>query len=248
MPRRKATKEELEHALYDLKLNIPEIANQFGYKPASIWKALKYRDIPYPNYFTGAQKLTELQREFIVGTLMGDAHIPKQGRFIRIAQSIKQKNYVIWKADIMKGWLSPKGVYLENRIVNGKTYQLVRFNTVTHDDFSFYENLFYKPPSHKKIITLEALDLITPFALAVWFMDDGSCLPKKGIRLHTAGFSWDENYLIQDWFASRFNLRCTVAKISRGYPVLTFYSSSAKEFRELVRPHLLPDFLYKIDF
>ena len=249
MPSRKATKEQLLEDVYELKLNIPQIAEKYGYNVRSVWRALKYRGIPYPNYFTGTSQLTSQQREFIVGTLLGDAHMPKQGRFIRFVHGMKQEDYLLWKADLLSGWIAPRGIEYSTHVVSGKTYPQVGFCTVTHNDFGFYESLFYTPlPEHKKVITLDVLNLVTPFALAVWFMDDGSCLPKKGIRLHTAGFSWDENYLIQKWFMDSMNLKCTVAKISRGYPVLTFYSNSAKDFREIVKPYLLPSFAYKIDF
>ena len=50
------------------------------------------------------QKLNRQQKEFLVGTLLGDGCLLKttRGYCLRIHQGIKQKDYVEWKYNVMK--------------------------------------------------------------------------------------------------------------------------------------------------
>jgi hypothetical protein len=249
MPASKATKEQLEKDLQD-GLNAHQIQEKYSYRDlGSVWKALKYRGIPYPaHHFLGSLSLTPIQREFIVGTLLGDGHIPRDSPCLRVCQCFEQEEYVRWKAELMGVWVRPTGVFYEMsyKTNRGKFIQ-VRFSTYTHSEFSYYRNLFY--PQGTKIVTKDILNLLSPFSVAIWFMDDGSKMTgKKGVRLHTASFTFDENQIMSDWFAEKYGIESKVSKISGGYPVISIYSVNAIRFKELVSPHILPCFAYKLDF
>lgn len=246
MPAAKATKEQLDYDVNELKLTPTQIATKYGYLDrASVWKALKYRGIKYPHYALGTRKLTSLQHQFILGTLLGDGCIAPSG-FLRISQCYEQESYTDWKASILSEWIRPRGVYYEaKKTKDGSRFISVRFETYTHPEFRAYRKLFY--PNGIKYINQDILNQLDNFSVAVWFMDDGSFMKEKGnIRLHTAGFSVEENERMRNWFETKYGIICHVGKISGGYPVLTFYSGHADDFIDIVRPHLIPSMLYKI--
>lgn len=247
MPASKVSKSELENDVYVLKLSPQEIALKYSYQGiSSVWRALKYRGIPYPHFHIGAKELSETQRQFIMGTLLGDGHITPISPHLRVSQCFEQEEYVDWKFNLIKDWVRPSGVYYEqSNKLNGKHFIQIRFDTYSHPEFKFYRNLFY--PDGVKIIPDQVLSELQPFGIAVWFMDDGSYMKEKGnVRIHTAGFTIQDNEKLVEWFASKFGIVCHLGKISRGYPVLTFYSKEADKFIDLVKPYIIPSMLYKI--
>ena len=53
-----------------------------------------------------AGSLTQLQKSFIIGTLLGDGYIRqvkgRQNAFLEVNHSITQKEYVEWKYELLK--------------------------------------------------------------------------------------------------------------------------------------------------
>lgn len=245
MPAPKATKEQLVHDLDVLGLTVDQIAEKYGYRDyASVWRALKYRGVPYPNRYVGNKSLTPEQVQVVIGTMLGDGYIPRtNGRhtFMRISQCLAQEAYVVWKMEILGPWMRAGGIRYE---VNKRWNVQLAACTYNHPVFDHYREMFY-PDGHKHV-SIEILNMLEPLGLAVWFMDDGSYLTGRKCRIHTAGFTMDENRLIQTWFQDRWGIECKVGKISGGYPVLTFYADNFSKLSDLIKPHLLPSMQYKL--
>src|SRR3989338_6018701 len=91
--------------------------------------------------------LTQLQKSFIIGTLLGDGYLRQiKGRkdaFLEVNHSITQKEYVEWKYEVLKS-LTRSGP--KSRRGNG-TRIAYRFFTKQHPEFTKIMDLFYK---HKK--------------------------------------------------------------------------------------------------
>jgi hypothetical protein len=70
----------------------------------------------------------------------------------------------------------PRRRTFENDFHKTKPGQSVWFRTYAHESLLFYENLFYirNQEDKRSNVCLNIHKLLTPRALAYWFMDDGS--------------------------------------------------------------------------
>jgi len=118
--------------------------------------------------------LSEVQAQVLIGSLLGDGHIAtvstSTARYGE-SHSIKQKEYLEWKASIFGELISK--VSPSQKRVGDRVYKSVRYSSRTTREFRTYYDLFY--PAGKKVFPADLPDLMTPLVLAVWFMDDGSC-------------------------------------------------------------------------
>src|SRR4029077_2301259 len=85
---------------------------------------------------------------------------------------------------------------------------------------------------------------LTPFALAVWFMDDG-CAEGRQARLNIQSFSWTDAHALRDLLETKFGVAGTLGS-DKTYPRLRIRSVSMPRLRELIRPYLLPTLSYKL--
>src|SRR3989344_4674667 len=106
-----------------------------------------------------AGSLTQLQKSFIVGTLLGDGYIRQvKGRknaFLEVNHSITQKEYVEWKYQILKN-LTRSGPKL--RKGNGSRIAY-RFFTKQHPEFTKIMDLFSKEDQYKLLGFLRKVGL-----------------------------------------------------------------------------------------
>ena len=97
--------------------------------------------------FAESIKLTDEQREILVGTLLGDGHLETQnkGRTFRlkVEHSISQKDYTDWLYEKFKNLVLTKPQVKEQKI-NGKLYQKYWFSTVSNGAVRFYAQQFYQ--------------------------------------------------------------------------------------------------------
>lgn len=176
-------------------------------------------------------KLTEKDKSILIGLLLGDGYIDDKGR-ICIEHGEKQKDYCIFKAKLLHSVCGGKDI---------KVHEYVRTRSILRDKKQFKESTFitysFKKQSksfipirnmlygenRRKRITKEVLDLLTPEAIALWWMDDG-CLTKKytysnnerkhcGYTLRICTYlSKEQNELIRQYFIDRYNMTWNVVK------------------------------------
>lgn len=186
-----------------------------------------------------AGSLTQLQKSFLIGTLLGDGYIRQvKGRrnaFLEINHSITQKEYVEWKYEILKN-LTRNGP--KSRKGNGNRIAY-RFFTKQHPEFTKIMNLFYK--DKKKCIPDLVLD---PMSLAVWFMDDGSRCSKNNVYLNTQQFSKDNQYKLLK-ILEKIGLSGTLNK-DKEYYRIRFTSSSIPKLFGIIEKYIIPSMKYKI--
>jgi len=186
-----------------------------------------------------AGSLTQLQKSFLVGTLLGDGYIRRvRGRrnaFLEVNHSITQKEYVEWKYDLLKDLVrsGPKERF-------GKGTRIAyRFFTKQHPEFTKTMDLFYK--NKKKCIPDLILD---PMSLAVWFMDDGSRCSENDVYLNTQQFSKDDQYKLLK-FLENIGLSGTLNK-DKEYYRIRFKTSSIPKLFGIINKHIIPSMKYKI--
>jgi len=186
-----------------------------------------------------AGSLTQLQKSFIIGTLLGDGYIRQaKGRknaFLEVNHSITQKEYVEWKYNILKN-LTRSGP--KSRNGNG-TRIAYRFFTRQHPEFTKIMDLFYK--DRKKCIPNLKLD---PMMVAVWFMDDGSRCNKENVYLNTQQFSKEDQYKLLESL-KEIGLEGTLNK-DKEYYRIRFKTSSIPKLFGIIKEFIIPSMKYKI--
>lgn len=182
-------------------------------------------------------KLTEEQREIVVGLLLGDGHLETRtnGRTYRlkVEHSEAQLDYVLWLYDVFKNLCVQSEVY---RRVRSDGRVSVGFTTRTIGSFRFYGQQFYT--DDKKRIPPMIHKLLTPQGLAIWFMDDGSRKSNKHktYNIHTLGYTKTELEMISEKIENLFGIKVTLHRQRNDSWRLYIGSNSASAFTKLIEP------------
>jgi len=194
------------------------------------------------------QNLTERQEQFIYGGLLGDLCmvLPKGERrnaHFAVNHSSKQAEYVQFKYSIMKNFVGTPPHLIKNK---GWGKELLRFYSLSHPTFTEIYHLCYK--NGRKTVSFEWLEKIrSSFALAIWYMDDGSLSERRTMHISTHSFSKEENLLIQGWLRDYWKINPVIKRDERGKGYfLAFPSRERDKFFDLIRPHIIPSMQYKI--
>jgi LAGLIDADG DNA endonuclease family/NADH-Ubiquinone oxidoreductase (complex I), chain 5 N-terminus len=190
----------------------------------------------------------------IVGSTLGDSHLEKRdkgiGTRVIFEQSNKNVEYLMWFHQYLssRGYCRKEKPVLHKRIKeHGQIVYHYRINSYTFTSFNWIREMFYKE-NGEKIIPLEIKEYITPFALAIWFMDDGSKLG-KGAKIATNGYELHELKSIIIILKEKYNVEATYQTgrggINKGH-LIYIPSKSMPLFSSLVKPHILPSMLYKL--
>jgi len=188
--------------------------------------------------------LSEVQREILVGLLLGDAQLETQngGRTYRLKleYSAKHRLYADHLYACFQEWiLTPPQVKLD------ATHNNVWFQTMSHEAFRFYAHQF--TITGRKCVPKLIHRFLTARSVAYWFMDDGSVKSResKGVLFNTHGFVKNDVERLIDALRSCFELE---AAVRRQKDKLQIYISgkSYERFREIVDPYVVASMRYKI--
>lgn len=191
--------------------------------------------------------LTPIQREIIVGLLLGDGHLETaNGRTYRlkVEHGIAQKEYVDWLYQKLSDWVpQPPKARIKNSF--GKRIISYGFTTYSSGSLRFYAQQFYD--DKRKVIPQLIARWLTPLAIAIWFMDDGSWKSDhhRTYIIHTLGYRKSELVILQRKFAEKFGIAVGIHKQCNGLR-LYVYSESAEKFKKLVEPYVIPSMQYKL--
>ena len=195
-------------------------------------------------------KLTKTEEQLVVGGLLGDLSCRKTStsKYPRLegGHSQKQKNYLIWKTNLLKRL----DCNIRKSKINTYLYQSKSFKSLEK-----YYNFFYSTGT--KTINREILNLLDDFGLLIWYLDDGHYFKRdKNINLYTNGFSYKEQLLIQTWFGEKyeFNPKIYETKDPKNYPekswfYLHFNVEDSKKLISLFKKFEVPNCMkYKLGF
>jgi recombination protein RecA len=193
-------------------------------------------------------RLSEQQWQVVLGGLMGDAHLApnrrdRHGVRFRMGHGAKQAEYLDWKASLF-------GNIGQCRTVNAKDAVFVDLSPLA--ELSELRDVVYWGDG-KKHLTDDYLKSLSPLALAVWFMDDGSFSERsKGLQQRTADGSGRVEFCVEAMSeASRVRLADHLRDVhgvdsrvaihgAAKQAVLTMTTAGSSRFLELVAPYVHP--------
>lgn len=185
------------------------------------------------------------QHSIIIGTLLGDGCLERNGTHVRLVidHSAKQEAYVRWKAEWLQEF-SPSVVLKERSDARTeRTYCHCVLRTRTSPALERYVFLFYE--GKRKCIPKTLPSMMSPQVLATWIMDDGyrrnDC---NALRLNTQGYDFAEQQIVRHAFAA-LSIDATIQKHLSHF-VVYIPSHAMGRLRALVRPHLIPSMAYKL--
>jgi len=224
-----------------------EIAEIFNTNSSSISKILGRP--PYPKNKIEEIKslhISQLQKEFIIGSTLGDASLLKRINFkncsFKVSHCEAQKEYLLWKADFLNPFVNSVARSKDKR---GNSI-MYGFTSLSHQDFYPLREMFYKDKI--KVVKKDIQAYLTPFALAIWFMDDGTVL-RSDCRLSTDSFTYQENQLLSQMLKENFGFNVKVRKYIRNnkrFNFLSFTQPDRPKLRDLIKPFLVECMSYKL--
>jgi recombination protein RecA len=199
--------------------------------------------------------LSGQQWEVILGALMGDGNLSRPARRsdhsarFRMGHGAKQAAYVDWKVSLLEN-------IQHCRTVNKKGAVFADFTPL--GELSELRDVVYQGDG-KKHLTWDYLKSLTPLALAIWYMDDGSfTLRSKGLQERTQGGSGrieicveamsvgSRERLIQYLRDTRkLDVKLTL-RGKRRVAVLQFTTAATDKFQKLIAQYVHPSMDYKL--
>lgn len=196
---------------------------------------------------------TQLQKDILVGCLLGNANLQTDNGQLWRAQFLHKAihlPYIEHKYLALKEFCNQKPLYASYYDEKTKkTYDRYSFVTITTDNFRFWGNMFYKNQNGiwKKKVPKNIKKFLTPRALAYWYMDDGALKwqgHSNAVRLCTDSFSVSEVNLLKEALQENFQLKCSLQS-KNNINRISILEESYLTLRDLVLPHVLPSMYYK---
>jgi len=249
------TPDELRKIYLDEKLSIRAIAKKTNCSCSGIKRLLHKYEVPRRNKCESLNlcpnSFTKREYEFLIGTILGNGHITKKrgenGECqLSLGHSTKQHKYIEWKHNEMKRFIGCRIYPLNHKLKNGKIYTTLNFITRKSKLFTELRNKFYD--NFSKIVPFNILKKsLTPFSLAIWYMDDGYNYPQKGCEISTQSFSEKENLELINLFIEKFGIKPNIRKVVNKKNKLYFPKKQKAIFFEIIKDYIIPSMNYKLE-
>lgn len=192
-------------------------------------------------------KISSRQKQIIVGKLLGDGCLETaNGKTYRLKfqHGWSQKAYVDWLYEELQDIASsfPKIKYQK---VNNKEYVKYWFNTSYTPSLRFYAHQFYR--NRRKIVPKFIVRWLTPLAVAIWFMDDGSIKSKdcRARYINTQCYDDVSLKMLQEAFEKNYHIKTTLRKQLEGKQIY-IPSSEISKFYNVISDYIIPSMKYKL--
>jgi recombination protein RecA len=196
-------------------------------------------------------RLSRQQWQLILGGLMGDGNLSpnrrgRSGVRFRMGHGVGQVRYLDWKASLLRN-------IKQSRSTNAKGAAFVDL-TPLPELGELREVVYFGGRKH---ITEEYLKALTPFALAIWYQDDGCfTLRSKGLQRRTEGGSGRVDFCVEamspgsrerlrDYLRDTYSLDVKLT-MRGGKGTLIFTTESSARFQQIVAPYVHPSMEYKL--
>lgn len=186
----------------------------------------------------------------LIGSLLGDASMEKDGNGSRFSfyQEKVHGEYLLWLHNTLFqfGYCKPDLPLIKTRLnTNGELRYYYRFRTFTYSSFNWIYDSFYV--NKKKRVPLFVADYLSPLALAVWIMDDGSKYKDRGIKFCTNSFTLNEVKFLATILENQYGLITSIHQTGaiNQYNLYITKESTIK-LSKIVKPYMHNSMLYKI--
>lgn len=185
----------------------------------------------------------------LTGSMLGDGYGEMHGRGARFHLHYSHKNveYVMFLHKIFtdNGYCSLKKPNLRKIIgKKGKIYYSLRFHTFSFGSFKpFYLDWYFNEKGLKQLPT-NLKEFLTPLALAVWVMDDGS-FTGFGVKLATDSFTQEEVLRLIEILKTNFNLKANLQCQNSRWRIY-IPKSSMPVLIPIIEPYMAPSMKYKL--
>lgn len=187
----------------------------------------------------------------INGSLLGDAHAEKilkgVGTRICFYQEDSHLKYIHYLHNIFSsaGYCNEKRPITRERLgIKGKVRKVARFSTWTYTSFNFLHENWYV--NGRKCVPNNIEIWLTPLALAVWIMDDGSKV-NKSLKFSTNSFTYEECIKLVNVLHKNFALKASVQSAgSKDHYIIYIWKESMDNLSKIVSPYIIPEMKYKI--
>ena len=201
-------------------------------------------------------ELTQVQKQFLVGSTLGDGTITSHGAY-SCSHSVKQSHYHKHKRDVLSSIHAGKFQHCIHKAVgvDGKPHESLMFTTGTNKFCAQLRKIYY--PDGKKVFPNDFIrEHISPQAVAYWYMDDGTAgwnnqykSNSKGAMILTYGYTYKEQELMKSMFRECFGLvSAIVYDNTKDAYVQQFRTIETPKLFELIKPYIVPSMMYKIDY
>ena len=187
----------------------------------------------------------------IFGSLLGNGHAEKRsengGTRISFFQESTHLSYLLWLHDFFsfRAYCNINIPQITTRLgKKGVVRKVLRFHTWTYTSFNWIHDLFYK--DNVKIVPSNIIDYLTPLALAIWIMDDGTKV-SKGLKLCTNSFTYSDCLLLVKALNDNFGLKSSIQSAgAHNQHIIYIWKESLPLLRTIVSPYIIPQMKYKI--
>lgn len=198
--------------------------------------------------------LSDQQFQVVLGSLMGDGNLSpnrrdRNGVRFRLGHGAKQLEYLQWKTALM-------GNIGHSKRENAAGSHFVDFTPLP--ELGELQRAVYLGDG-KKFFSEDYLKALTPLALAIWYMDDGSfSLRSKRLQERTTGGSGRIEICVEAMSEGTRTRLCDYLRDthgldvrlrlsgSAGKAVLVFSTAATAKFQELVAPYMAPSMECKL--
>lgn len=201
-------------------------------------------------------------KSILVGLYLGDGTItkpitPKDNCYMMVQHSIKQIEYIKWLKEQLSEICNKKEIRINVRhsgeFINYKT---ANFETHRHPFFRQLRSYYI---DGKKTVRKWMLTWLTPEAIAVWYMDDGSIVTRNyknkngesykyngGCKIATCSFTEKECQILLDYLEKTYDIKGKVYLTKGKNPTLFFNVTNTKKFIDLIKDYIPSCMSYKI--
>lgn len=236
-------------------LSQDNVAKSLGCSVDTVRQNLYDYNIPIhtPNYHAHVQKifLTEIQRNYLYGAMLGDGCLSKtkRNRNSNLSYTSKSFQHVEFVSKPFKSILYKEGIkyssYFDKR--TGETYDRYTFRTITDAGFEREREIWY-PDGRKHIPNCLKLN---PTICLIWYIGDGGICNSKNsqyIKLATQCFNKEEQEDILIPQLSNFDAKLMKADVSKDSEQQYFIyipRLKMKNFLNYIGECPFDDYLYK---
>lgn len=217
------------------------IGTDLGVHRGSISRLLKRNGYIYPEYrprtpdWVSDYVLTIRQEQVLLGELFGDGGLwatSERSAYYYCGHALKQQAFVTWKAQEFAPLTSRTNEFFDLGVCTMGTWGspvLRRWRTE-----------FYPTGTGYKVLTQESASKLTPLALAVWYMGDGS--KNRNTAVFHVGLQVDLEPIALT-VSEVFGLEFKACRYAKAWHLRVM---EPQKFWPLVRPWIIPSMGYKL--